>query len=135
VPRGERDEGDRTSSVIAPNIGINYAFWISHKVGIGLHNDLELTSYLVETSADTVIPREYSYVGAIVGIYEAARGLELHAGPGVELEKHENFFVLKFGIEYAFAVAHGWATGVAGGYDFKEEYDSWTLGLSVARRF
>lgn len=135
VPKGNSHEGDSEGTVIAPTIGIDYSFWISHKVGVGLYNDFELTSYVVETSADTLLPREYAYVGAVVGIYEAARGLELYAGPGVEVEKHENFFVLKVGFEYAFAVAYGWATGVAFGYDFKDEYDSWAAGISVARRF
>jgi hypothetical protein len=135
VPKGNSHEGDPEGTVIAPTIGIDYSFWISHKVGVGLYNDFELATYVVETSADTTIPREYSYVGAVVGIWEPTRGLELYAGPGVELETHENLFVLKVGFEYAFAVANGWATGVAFGYDFKEEYDSFALGISVARRF
>jgi hypothetical protein len=130
VPKGDPHEGNPEGTVIVPTIGIDYSFWISHKVGIGLYNDFELTNYVVETSADTTIPREHAYVGAVVGIYEAVRGLELYAGPGVELEKHENFFVLKVGLEYAFAVANGWLTGVAFGYDFKDEYDSWALGIS-----
>ncbi len=134
VPKGDPHEGDSKGTVVAATIGIDYSFWISHKFGVGLYNDFELTSYVVETSEGTSLPREYAYVGAAVGIYEAARGLELYAGPGVELEKHENFYVLKVGAEYAFAVAQGWATGVAFGYDFKDEYDSGALGISVARR-
>jgi hypothetical protein len=135
VPKGDPHEGDSEGTVIAPTVGIDYSFWISHKFGVGLYNDFELTSYVVETSEGATLPREYAYVGAVVGIYEAARGLGLYAGPGIELEKHEDFFVLKVGAEYAFAVAHGWATGVAFGYDFKDEYDSWALGMSVARSF
>lgn len=135
VPTGDPHEGDSKGTVIAPTVGIDYSFWISHRVGVGLTNELELTTYVVETSDGTTLPREYAYVGAVVGIYEAARGLGLYAGPGIELEKHENFYVLKVGAEYTFAVAHGWATSVAFAYDFKDEYDSWALGLGVARRF
>ena len=135
VPKGNPHEGDPEGTVIAPTIGIDYSFWISHKWGVGLYNDLELTSYVIETSADTTIPREYAYVGAIVGVFEPTPGLGLFAGPGVELEPHENFFVLKVGFEYAFAIANGWSTGFVFGYDFKEEYDSFALGISVARRF
>ncbi len=70
-----------------------------------------------------------------VGIYEAVHGLELYAGPGVELEKHENFFVIKLGLEYAFAIANDWKTGVAFGPGFTKEFNTWALGISVARRF
>jgi len=135
VPKGDPHEGDPEGTVIAPTIGIDYSFWISHKFAVGLYNDFELSTYVVQTSADTLIPREYAYVGALVGIYEPVRGLELYAGPGMELETHKNFFVLKVGFEYAFAIANGWATGVVLGYDFKEEYNSWAFGISVARRF
>ncbi|UCC83891.1 MAG: hypothetical protein JSW46_02855 [Gemmatimonadota bacterium] len=135
VPTGDPHEADSRGTVIAPTVGIDYSFWISHKVGVGLVNEVELTTYVVETRAGTTLPREYAYIGAAVGMYEVARGLGLYAGPGIELEKHENFLVLKVGAEYSFAVAHGWATSVAFGYDFKDEYDSWMLGLGVARRF
>jgi hypothetical protein len=135
VPKGDPHEGDPEGTVIAPTIGIDYSFWISHKFGVGLYNDFELTSYVVQSSADTLIPREYAYVGSLVGIYEPVRGLELYAGPGVELEKNHNFFVFKVGFEYAFIRTNEWATGFAFGYDFKEEYHSWALGISVARRF
>ena len=135
VPKGDPHEGDPEGTVVVPTIGIDYNFWISHKVAVGLHNDFELSSYVVETSADTTIPREYAYVGAVVVMYEPVRGLALFAGPGMEIETHQNFFVFKVGLEYAFAVANGWATGFVGAYDFKEEYHSWSLGVSVARRF
>ncbi len=49
--------------------------------------------------------------------------------------KETLIFVLKVGLEYAFAIANGWATGVTVAYDFKEEYNSWAFGLSVGRRF
>jgi hypothetical protein len=141
VPKGEPHEGDPQGTVIVPTLGIDYSFWITHRFGVGLYNDFELSKYVVQTPADTTIPREYAYVGALVAIWEAVRGLELYAGPGVELEKHENFIVLKLGLEYAFARANDWVTGVAFGYDvrfgsgFTREYNSWALGISVARRF
>jgi len=53
----------------------------------------------------------------------------------VELEKHENFFVIKLGLEYAFAIANDWKTGVAFGPGFTKEFNTWALGISVARRF
>jgi hypothetical protein len=135
VPKGDPHEGDSEGTVIAPTVGVDYSYWFSHKFGLGLYNDFELTSYVVETSADTLIPREYAYVGALVGIYEPVRGLGLYGGPGVELEEHHNFFVLKVGLEYAFAITDDWVTGFALGYDFKEEYDSWAAGVSVGRKF
>ena len=49
--------------------------------------------------------------------------------------------MIKLGLEYAFAVANDWMTGVAFGYDvrfghgFTKEFNTWALGISVARRF
>jgi len=53
----------------------------------------------------------------------------------MELEKNKNFFVLKFGLDYAFIITGPWATGFTFAYDFKEEYNSWSAGLAVVRKF
>jgi hypothetical protein len=132
VPKGETDE---TSVVIAPTVGIDYTYWFSHKFGLGVVNDFELTTYVIEDSDGTPLVREYAYVGAAVVMYEVAGGLALFGGPGVELETHENFFVVKLGVEYTFAMTERWHTGITFGYDFKDEYDSWGLGVSVTRLF
>ena len=132
VPQGETGE---TSVVIAPTIGIDYTYWFSHKFGLGVVNDFELTTYVIEHSDGTPLVREFAYVGAAVVIYEVAPGLALFGGPGVELEAHENFFVVKLGVEYAFVKTERWHTSIVFGYDFKVEYDSWGLGVAVSRLF
>ncbi len=119
VPQGDPHEGDPDGTVIVPTLGIDYNFWISHKFAVGFYNDFQLTTYVAQTSADTTIPREYAYVGALVALYEPVHGLAFYAGPGAEIEKHENFFVIKAGVEYAFARAGRWSTGVALGYDVR----------------
>ena len=132
VPQGET-EG--TSVVIVPTIGIDYTYWVSHAFALGVVNDFELSTYVIETSDGSPLVREFTYVGAAVAKYEPVRGLAFFAGPGVELETHENFFIVKLGLEYAFARSDRWHTSITFGYDFNVEYHTWSLGVSVSRLF
>ncbi len=132
VPQGETEKSD---VLIVPTIGIDYTYWISHRVGIGIINDFELASYVVEQSDGTPLERKFAYVGAAVLRYEVASGFGLFGGPGVELEEDHNFFVIKVGAEYVFSMTDKWHTALAGSYDFKTEYDSWGFGVAVSRVF
>jgi hypothetical protein len=132
APQGEQDG---RSILLVPTIGIDYSLGLSRKFRLGMVNDFQLSSFVIEDREGSQLEREYAYVGTIVGIYEAAHGLGVFAGPGVELEKNHNLFVVKIGLEYAFVVADSWSTAATLAYDFKDAYDSFSLGILVGYGF
>ena len=96
ITRAINEEGKKQIRVI-PILGLDYEYWFNHKIGLGLHNDLELSSYVVEKDQQEHIAREYAIVSALVFLYEPLKGWTLFAGPGYEFEKkyfnNNNFFI------------------------------------------
>ncbi|AZQ61265.1 hypothetical protein EI427_03220 [Flammeovirga pectinis] len=133
------DNKDQT--VIIPVIGLDYEYWFSHKFAIGLSNDIELTNYVIENHEGEELEREYSYVGAIMGIFEVAPLWVVAVGPGVEIEKNQNFFVAKINIEREFPIAGvGWDVTPMFSYEVKTSnghgvYDAFNLGIGIGKRF
>lgn len=57
-------------------------------------------------------------------------------GPGMELEKHENFFVMRFGVAYDFELGKHWDVAPEIIYDFKNGHiNSFTFAISFGKRF
>jgi len=135
VPRGIDNDGS-SGSLIIPSWGLNYEYWFNHNWAIGMHNDMEITSYVITERNDVILERERPFIVSIVGIYKFNSGLEILTGFGYELEKHENFMVFRLGVEYEFELGKEWdlAPGIV--FDAKEDiYSSYTLGLTVGKRF
>jgi hypothetical protein len=54
-----------------------------------------------------------------------------YAGPGYELEGHENLFFMKFGTEYGIELTEKFELGLNLQYENKfEVYDSFTFGVA-----
>ena len=135
VPNGEPDVG-RSGTVIVPSWGLDYEYWFNHKWAIGFHSDLELISYVVDNQERQELERERPVILSLVGLFKPVHQLVVYIGPGIELEKNENFFVFRLGVEYEFEIGHHWDLSPGFFYDNKEGiFDSWSLGLAVARRF
>jgi len=133
VPQGEI-LGEAPNVVIVPTLGIDYEFWITHRVAVGLVNDFELSSYVVERSDGSLLEREFQYVGAIVGVVEAWRTLSLYAGPGIEADKHETLFLVKVGAEYEFPLRNNWDISIPLSFDITKDYFSVSTGLVIGKR-
>ncbi len=135
VPKATSSTSE-AAGIIIPSWGFNYDYWFNHKWAIGLHNDMEITNYVIEAEGGTEIERERPYILAAVGTFKANEHIELIAGFGREFEKHHNFWVYRFGIEYEFEIGHHWSLAPSMIFDAKEDtYDSWTLGLVIGRKF
>lgn len=123
-------------ALIIPSWGLNYEYWINEKWAIGLHNDIEIADYIIETNEGRTLERERPIIVSLVGIYNPWRGLELLAGFGKEFETHENFWVYRLGVEYELELHHHWDVAPSLVFDLKENvYDSWTLGVVIGKRF
>lgn len=134
IPSGEtEDEGD---PVWVPTVGLDYEFWFSHTFALGIYNDVELGRYVIGMEGlQAALNRHYAFVTAAVGVWEPVRGLALFAGPGIELEQHETFFVLKLGTQFGLPLGKWWDLGGSVTYDWNEVYGTLSLGISVGKRF
>lgn len=125
-----------TGTVIVASWGLNYDYWINEKWAIGLHTDMEIATYIIEDNTGSHIERERPIIVSIVGSYKPWRRLMVGAGFGQEIEPHHNFWVYRFGVEYAVELPNRWDLAPALVVDLKENhYHSWTIGLGVGKRF
>ncbi len=129
--------GNEPGRLIIPSWGFDLEYWGGEKWGIGLHNDLEIETFLVEHEGETeVLEREYPLVLTFDALFRPWKGLVLQLGPGLELERNEDFLLLRTGLEYEFEFGHHWDISPAFFYDTREgAYDTWSLALGVGKRF
>ena len=135
IPKGFHG-AENSKALIVPSWGLNYVFHINEKWAIGWLNDMEVATYVVQESDAGIILRERPVIVSLVGIFKPSKSIGLLAGVGREFEKHQDFWVLRVGIEFEVEINESWTMLPSLTYDIKEAiYDSWAIGLSVARRF
>jgi len=135
IPKGNSSAKEETF-LIVPSWGLNYEYWINHKWAVGLHNDMEISTYVIVDERGSEIERERPIISTIVGIYKPNKIVNIVAGFGREFEKNKNFWVIRLGIELEFELHNRWELSPGLIYDIKESvYDSWTIGLAVSKRF
>ena len=132
--------GTRTSDgkemLIVPSVGLDLEYWFNQKWGIGSHNDLELVNFEVEGRAGTFIERETPVLLTLDALWKPWKGLVLLAGPGVELEKTENLFVMRGGLEYELELGSHWDVAPTVFYDYRKDvYDTFSVGIGIGKRF
>lgn len=128
------EDGKKEFGII-PILGLNYEYWFNHKIGLGLHNDLELSSYVVEDEEGEHIDRENAISTSLVFLYEPIEGWTVFAGPGYEFEKGNSFALFKIGTDLTKNFQDGWSAGICVVYDFKKVNSSLIFGLLVSKRF
>ena len=132
--QGAVDENGNSQFKLIPVIGVDYEYFLNHKIGIGLHNDIELSSYIVEKNHQEYLEREYAVVSALVFLYEPIIGWEVFAGPGYEFEINHGFPLFKIGTELSKNFQDGWSVGIVVAYDIKKVNSSLSFGLIAAKR-
>ena len=126
-------EGQR---VAIPSYGLDIEYWWSHKLGVGLHNDLELETFIIDAGREEFLEREYPLVSSLDLLYRPWKGLVVQAGPGVEIDRNRSFFLLRVGLEYEIELGHHWDLYPTLFYDVREDaYTTLSLGLGVGKRF
>jgi hypothetical protein len=145
VPSGGESE-DHITTAIVPTLAFDYEYWFGRRFAIGWYNDFTLTTFFVETdreappgapssdSGNEIIQRKPVFLTAVVGIFEPVPRVTLYTGAGYEFEEEENLPVWKLGVEYSFPLPHDWDLALALAYDYKEVYDSISVGLSFGKR-
>jgi len=119
-----------------PSFGIDLDYWISGKIGIGMHNDLELEFYEIEEGSSSSFEREYPLVITFDLIYKFYNEFVLVIGYGIELEPKENLKLLRLGLEYEVELGKQWVFSPVATYDFRfGNYGTWSIGMGVGRKF
>ena len=122
--------------LVLPSMGLDIEYWFNHNWGIGLHNDLELLTFEIEREEDVFVDREYPALITLDLLWHPQWGLVFYAGPGIEIERNENFFVFRAGVEYEISLGEVWDFYPSVFYDYREDaYDTFTLGLGFGRKF
>jgi hypothetical protein len=129
------ENGDR-KWLSLPSFALDYNYVFSPKWSIGLHNDLIIESYKVETSEDEVLERSSPFATAIVGGFKPGKHFTFQAGLGGEFAKEENFFLTRLGVEYGLEIRNGWEFIANVIYDIKwNAYDSYAVGMGISKSF
>lgn len=126
--------GTRTT---IPSWGIDIEFWLNHKFGIGLHNDLEMMTFVIERGEnEEALVREYPKVFTLDLLYSPISDLVLIGGIGKEFEINENYFLYRLGIEYEIPISKRWDICPSFAYDSrKDAFNTCTIMLGIGHKF
>ena len=135
IPKGVHSV-HTNAGLIVPSWGFNYEYWFNTKWALGMHNAMDITTYIIEDENGEDLVRERPIIVSLVGIYNPWKGLELVMGAGREVEESNKFWVYRIGLEYEIEIGAHWDIAPGLIFDIKEDiYSSWSVGMSVGKRF
>lgn len=135
VPAGVDLDGDKAWTVL-PSWGIDYDYRLNEKWSLGLHTDMVVESFEYEGEDEIFYKRTRPFLAVISGGRKFGEHLTLLVGGGVELAKEENLKVVRVGLDYSWELSSDCEIGASLMSDFKiDAYNSWVLGLGVAKLF
>ena len=133
IPDGyEEQPGDQP--VWVPTLGLDYSYRFNHKWAIATTANIELGNYLIEFNRED-LNREYVFIFAVLGVYDILPNWAIFAGPGIELEHHQNFGLVRIGTDYSVALKNNWDITPTFSLDHKIDYYSYEFVISIGKRF
>ena len=135
--------------IALPSFGINYNYSFNEKWAIGLHNDIIVEEFIVEDKKHTElqnknseesevegIDRSYPIASAVMLTYKPFKHVAFLVGGGMEFSEHENFGLIRLGLEIPFHIPNNWEIFGVTAYDINiDAYNSFTFGLGIAKLF
>jgi hypothetical protein len=119
---------------ILPAWGLDYDYVFTEKWALGLHSDVVVETYDVETADGKVLKRTRPLASALLGTYKLNQHLALQLGLGGEFAKEETFALTRVGIEYGWELPGAFELSGVFNYDFKwNAYDTFLIGIGVAK--
>ena len=113
---------------------LNYDYWLSDKLAVGLQNDIILESFIIEHGAKELLKRSYPIASVPVLLFKPGKRLMLIAGVGAEFTKENTLTMTRLGAEYGFHLPNNWEVGAALIWDAKwNYYNSWGIALTVSK--
>jgi len=71
----------------------------------------------------------------MVGMYNISKYWGLFLGGGIEFEPHDNLAIFRVGAKYSIELKKNWVIIPWFYFDFKESYDTWSLQISIGKKF
>lgn len=120
------------SHLFVPSWGLDIDYWFNHKWGIGLHNDLEVESYVVEENHGEEIERETPLVLTLDVLYHISNGFVINMGPGIEIEKNKSYALARMGLEYEYEFGNDFYMMPTLFYDYRfDGIGTASIGLGI----
>jgi len=132
------DSNDNEKWLAVPSWGIDYNYELNEKWAVGLHTDIILEEFVVEDYSSDIkeIERSYPFAAALMASFKPGNHISFQLGPGIEFAKEENLFLIRATIEYSYRFHEDWELLINITDDFKiDVYNSWAIGLGIARKF
>ena len=115
--------------------GIDYDYWFNSIWGFGVHADVVLEKFEVESYGESnSVEREYPTAISGIVSYKPKKHFSFLLGPGIELAKEENLTLVIAGIEYGWEMEKNWELFFSLNNEFKfNTYNSWTFGIGISK--
>lgn len=121
-----------------PSWGLDIEYWPNHKWGIGLHNDIELETFVIIGPDEEELERSYPLVSTLDLLYRPFGGLVIIGGVGHEWVENDGFFILRLGMEYEIAITKHWDVFPTLFFDTStnnRKYQALSLGIGFGYSF
>jgi hypothetical protein len=127
---------DKTNDIlVVPVFGLNYDYQINNHWGFGLHTDIILQQFIVEKhgNQDELI-RENPFALTAIVFFKPHHRWKILGGYGIEMEKNENFQLVRIGVEYGIELPNNWELGFTIENDFKlNAYNTTIVGVGFSK--
>ncbi|WP_114778376.1 hypothetical protein [Botryobacter ruber] len=119
-----------------PAVGFDAEYWFTGKWGLGLHNDMELVTYVIHKGEELLHERNTPLLVTMDGLWKPYKHFVFLIGPGVELEEEETLFVVRGGLEYEIELSSHWDIAPTVFYDTRlHAFDTFSIGIGIGKRF
>lgn len=127
---------DQTDDIlIVPAFGLNYDYFIHAKWGLGIHSEILLQQFEIKKhGTNEEIVRENPIAISGMLLFRPHHRWIIFAGYGVEVEKNENFHLVRIGAEYGIDLPKNWELGFSLEFDYKPEaYNALLFGIGFSK--
>lgn len=122
--------------ILIPTWGLSYEYLFTEHFGIGWKNELEFSNYVIEDDEGNEVEREYPLASSIILIYNPIKGLGFFAGPGIEFENGENYYLISLGVSYEWELPKYFDISPELSFELKNGHTgAISFGLSIGYRF
>ena len=150
ISTGVEGENDKEQWLVLASFGLDYNYNFNKKWALGLHTHMIIEEFAVKDNTSpnndmlnrsgqgevVAIERGRPFSVGLMGIYKIHEHIALLVGGGMEFSSHEDFKVVKFGVEFPFHIPNNWEVFGALSYDINiDAYQSFTFGLGIAKLF
>lgn len=127
-------DGGKTHLLI-PTWGLSYEYMFNKHIAIEWANEIEIANYVLETEDGEKIDRETPISTSLLFVYNPIEGLGFAAGPGMEFEKSEDYFLLLFAITYEWELPKYFDISPEISYKLKDgQVNAFSFGIRIGYR-